>query len=563
MKLRAHHKVWLVGATFALGSIVVLGMMTARLGSEVSRLATVQQHDLPQEQRLESISNDLGVTRAGLTDAARSPDARERVLLLQRALTSSTTAASTWKQYVAEAPTLPNERLVRGSFDRAATAADQSGPAAGTSIVNAPPGDSVPVSAELTTDIAAVDRELEAARRLQAASRVRTLSTISGERDELTAGQTLAPLAVGIALLIGLVVTALCARSVKHQEVTLRRQESERDEAARRNEFDARLGRALEMAQTEDRALGLVGQALAEITGGGTSAELLLADSSRAHFRQILTTDSEAEGCGVATPADCPAAQRGVTLVFPSKRALDACPHLRELERDCSAACLPVTVGSQAIGVVHVGAPDARPPSKSMMGDLDLVARKAGDRVGMLRAFLDSQSQARTDPLTGLLNRRSLENRVRDLVANGTPYVVAYGDLDHFKDLNDTHGHETGDRSLRLFARVLRDSIRPADIPGRFGGEEFIVVLPDCTIDDAVSVMERVREQLALALAGGAGPSFTASFGVAEGRPGVGFDGVVAEADAALYVAKADGRNRVVRAGEPTEADTAHPAEIG
>ncbi|MGZ8753195.1 MAG: GGDEF domain-containing protein, partial [Acidimicrobiia bacterium] len=161
-----------------------------------------------------------------------------------------------------------------------------------------------------------------------------------------------------------------------------------------------------------------------------------------------------------------------------------------------------------------------------------------------------------------LLNRRSLENRVRDLVANGTSYVVAYGDLDQFKDLNDTHGHEAGDRSLRLFARVLRDSIRPVDIPARFGGEEFLIVLPDCSLEDATAVMERVREQLALALASGAVPGFTVSFGVAPGDPRTRFDEVVAHADSALYAAKQSGRNRVVAANETTEPDGAPHADV-
>ncbi|MGZ8734904.1 MAG: GGDEF domain-containing protein, partial [Acidimicrobiia bacterium] len=268
------------------------------------------------------------------------------------------------------------------------------------------------------------------------------------------------------------------------------------------------------------------------------------------------------EGCGVTTPTDCPAAQRGATLVFPSSAALDACPHLRALGDAGSAVCVPVTVGSQAIGVVRVGAPDVHPPAKAEIGAVELVARKSGDRVGMIRAFRDSESQARTDPLTGLLNRRSLENRVRDLVANGTSYVVAYGDLDQFKDLNDTHGHEAGDRSLRLFARVLRDSIRPVDIPARFGGEEFLIVLPDCSLEDATAVMERVREQLALALASGAVPGFTVSFGVAPGDPRTRFDEVVAHADSALYAAKQSGRNRVVAANETTEPDGAPHADV-
>ena len=351
-------------------------------------------------------------------------------------------------------------------------------------------------------------------------------------------------------MLIGSAVTFVSVRSVRRQSRTLEGRERERAESARRNEFDARLGRALEMAQNEDGALAIVKQALAEALPEDDAAELMLADSSHAHLEQILTTQPETEGCGVPSPAKCPAAQGGSTLVFPSNGALDACPYLRSLEAACSTVCLPVTVGSQAIGVIHVTASDRHPPDGAVSYDLSLVARKTGDRIGALRLLADSQSQARTDPLTGLFNRRSIANQVRDLVGSGTPYVVAFGDLDKFKDLNDAHGHEAGDHALRLFARVLRESIRPGDLPARFGGEEFLVVLPDATVESAVLVVERIRERLALALTSGTVPTFTASFGIADGAPGAELDEVVAEADTALYRAKRTGRNRVIVANE-------------
>ena len=131
---------------------------------------------------------------------------------------------------------------------------------------------------------------------------------------------------------------------------------------------------------------------------------------------------------------------------------------------------------------------------------------------------------------------------------DATPYALAYGDLDHFKILNDTHGHEAGDQALRLFARVLRDSVRPDDITARYGGEEFVIVLPDCTAETATKVLERLREQLALTLTSGRVPAFTVSFGVASSTDADTFDEVVAIADHALLTAKANGRNRTVRA---------------
>jgi diguanylate cyclase (GGDEF)-like protein len=131
------------------------------------------------------------------------------------------------------------------------------------------------------------------------------------------------------------------------------------------------------------------------------------------------------------------------------------------------------------------------------------------------------------------------------LVRDAVPYVVACGDLDHFKQLNDTFGHDVGDRALRLFATVLRDSIRPNDLACRYGGEEFVVVIPDCSVDEAVSVVERVRTSLADGLSTGRLPSFTVSFGVASSRNAESFERVVSIADSALLQAKASGRDRV------------------
>ena len=126
--------------------------------------------------------------------------------------------------------------------------------------------------------------------------------------------------------------------------------------------------------------------------------------------------------------------------------------------------------------------------------------------------------------------------------------MVAFADLDNFKALNTAYGHETGDRALRIFSRTLRDSIRPDDIPARWGGEEFVTLLPDCRVEDAVVVAERLRERLAWVVEKGDVPHFTVSMGIAASDDGVPFSDVVAAADAALLQAKAAGRDVVVLA---------------
>jgi len=119
-------------------------------------------------------------------------------------------------------------------------------------------------------------------------------------------------------------------------------------------------------------------------------------------------------------------------------------------------------------------------------------------------------------------------------------------DLDHFKELNDTHGHDVGDRALRVFVSVFKSVLRPGDLACRYGGEEFVVALPNCDGENATRVCDRIREALALASLDGSIPVFTSSFGVAPPRLGATLQDLVAEADIALYEAKGAGRDRSV-----------------
>ena len=213
-----------------------------------------------------------------------------------------------------------------------------------------------------------------------------------------------------------------------------------------------------------------------------------------------------------------------------------------------------MSIGGNSVGVFHVTTEDGSPPSDTVEKNVEVVARRASERLAMLRAFQVSQTQANSDSLTGLMTRRSLESAVRELHGTGTQYSVAYGDLDHFKDLNDTFGHAAGDRALRTFSQVLRDSLRPIDIAGRYGGEEFVIVLPECPVDEARQVLERVRERLAERIVVADLPPFTISFGLASSDQAADFDQVVALADTALLSAKAGGRDQVVTSTGTEEA---------
>ena len=406
-----------------------------------------------------------------------------------------------------------------------------------------------------TAHLAAVEKT--AAKNLDAA--LGALQATISERLDTTADQAYAAAnsarvdllwSIAVGVVCAAIVTLVLTRHALSVEREQSKQETLQSDLTGRIEFEASLQTALEMSRDETSVFDLVSVALSEAAPDMRS-EMLLADSSTAHFRQVLVSSAQEDdaGCGVMSPDDCPAASRARTMVFPFSAALDACPHLRG--RECSALCVPMSIGGSSMGVFHVTTEDGVPPSGAIQANVEVVARRASERLAMLRAFEVSQTQANSDSLTGLMTRRSLEAAVRELSSTGMPYAVAYGDLDHFKNLNDSFGHAAGDRALRTFSQVLRDSLRPADIPGRYGGEEFVIVLPDCPLQEAYQVLERVRERLSDRITIAAVPRFTVSFGLASSHQGEDFDHVVSLADAALLNAKARGRDQIVVSDGP------------
>jgi diguanylate cyclase (GGDEF)-like protein len=163
------------------------------------------------------------------------------------------------------------------------------------------------------------------------------------------------------------------------------------------------------------------------------------------------------------------------------------------------------------------------------------------------------ERQALVDGLTGLANRRAAADALRAEAARAerldTPLSIVLADLDGFKDVNDVHGHAVGDEVLRVFAQVLRETLRESDVAGRWGGEEFLLLLPGADEEGAAQLADRVR--LALAerdIPTAPGLRVTASFGVAEYAGQTNTEQLVAAADSALYRAKRAGKDRVERA---------------
>lgn len=251
-----------------------------------------------------------------------------------------------------------------------------------------------------------------------------------------------------------------------------------------------------------------------------------------------------------------------LAIVTLSARAFDGCKVIAKMRSSEVTRHLPILAimepsqPDRALRALELGAHDiiAQP-----IDDDELIARtrtllRRKRYVDALRKRLDqSMELAVTDQLTGLYNRRFLMGQLNPLVqraaCGGEPVSVMLVDLDHFKQINDTHGHDVGDDVLKEFAARLASNTRPVDFACRMGGEEFVVIMPNTGGDTACLAAERLRRHIAAApfSAGGFMLDVTVSLGVAQTESGDDdAEALLKRADEGLYEAKRLGRNRVV-----------------
>lgn len=161
----------------------------------------------------------------------------------------------------------------------------------------------------------------------------------------------------------------------------------------------------------------------------------------------------------------------------------------------------------------------------------------------------DAKDASNTDPLTKLYNRHILTDEaplmIRKADAGGRPVCILLIDIDYFKQINDTYGHPYGDEVLQQFARLLKQTFRNQDIAIRYGGDEFIMILPGSTLPQATASAERLRKAVISAMKLPDGSSVTVSVGVTQWRPDDELSSFIARADEAIYISKRDGRDRV------------------
>jgi len=267
-------------------------------------------------------------------------------------------------------------------------------------------------------------------------------------------------------------------------------------------------------------------------------------------FGKALTATHDAElllRVIVETMVEATGAAGGVVLGPKGELARFGDPDSGSVELE-----LPLTVAGDRFGEVVLTGPGFDEEQAVTAGSLAAQAAIALENVQLHDLV---ERQALVDPLTGLANRRSLEESLQQEVERaerfGADVCLVLADLDRFKRINDRFGHPTGDRALRLFAQILRREVRDIDCAGRWGGEEFALILPGTGLAGGVALAERIRKRLTergLHVEGHERIYLTASFGVAAYSESRSLVTLVEDADDALYWAKRDGRDRVAAA---------------
>jgi diguanylate cyclase (GGDEF)-like protein len=360
---------------------------------------------------------------------------------------------------------------------------------------------------------------------------------------------------VGLSLLLALIGLRLVRVNTRRERLAqerLRSVEQQRDARERAYlEERRRFAEVVQVSETENEARELIKRRI-EASLQGAAATVLSRNNSanRLEATTELPPDSPLnEALTGARPRSCLAIRLGrVREEGPDRRMGSAvqCEVCGSLPG--RSTCEPVLVGGEVIGSLLISheAPledrDKRLINETVTYTAPVLAN--------LRNLAIAERRAHTDSLTGLPNRRALDDTFKLLMAQAgrgaTPLSVVLVDLDRFKDINDTYGHERGDEVLAAVATALKDGLRTSDFAARMGGEEFLLLLPNTDLVGAAKVAEDLRGSLNRIAVSGVDRDVSASFGIAA-YPTHGLDtqSLLRSADRAVYQAKRDGRNCV------------------
>ena len=331
-----------------------------------------------------------------------------------------------------------------------------------------------------------------------------------------------------------------------------------------------RMGELLESCQSLDEAYAVIAGFAESLFAGDAGAVYALASSGTA-VEAVAAWGSPPPSRSVFRPTECWALRRGQLHTVHGGDAELKCPHVEETILT-GLLCEPLVAQTETLGLLHVQV-RRRVVGKTraaLLADRERLVQTLGKQVALslanirLRATLREESAR--DSLTGLFNRRymeeSLDREIRRATREGYGLGVLLADLDNFKQLNDAFGHAAGDEVLRRIGRFLGTVVRGEDIACRFGGEEFVVILPKASLENTYRRAEALREGMKASPSDEPSrlyPTTTMSVGVAAyPEHGTSVAQLILAADSAMYLAKAQGRDRVVVAGR----SEGHPIEV-
>lgn len=344
------------------------------------------------------------------------------------------------------------------------------------------------------------------------------------------------------------------------------------ESAAAAIDMSAKLSQSMKRLEQRNREIGLLAEMARLLQTELSQEETLQLASTYCHklltastgtfflYRNSADVLQRAAGWGqenepqeMMTPKDCWAIRRGRWHIAEGRHDLH-CNHYTTEDEISEAVhwCLPLMAYGEVLGLLHIRQAALGDMSAANLQFVEAIAEQTALALanGRMRQVL--QTQSIRDPLTSLYNRRFMEETLERELARArrgsTCLSVIMLDLDNFKALNDRHGHPAGDAVLRATSALLLRSLRASDIACRFGGEELMIILPDCSLEDAVTRAETIRDALEAMSVTELGQSLhvTGSFGVAcTTLCGVDQGALLKAADSELYKAKRAGKNRV------------------
>lgn len=355
-----------------------------------------------------------------------------------------------------------------------------------------------------------------------------------------------------------LVVAPLAASAESYRSEWVRTQaelHAEQDDRALR----IRLARALRSAEGEPSSLRIGLRAVAE-TAPDADVQLLLSrpGEPRIGWAVELGAGDLTDAVPVADAPVCAALTTGST-VLATVGSLEACAHLAGIDDGLATACLPLRAGEEVLGSICLTTAPGDVLEAPVVERIEWIVEQLGHRIAAQRADQAPAASAQADPLTGLPSAGALRPHLRQLVRSLTPFCLAVVEVEALDDSDDPATHDTAVLSV---ASALCETLRPDDLICRLDASRFAAVLPECSAEQAVAVMERVREHLALALVedpfrspvdpaadpgsrDDASVAVTCSAGVVESRRATSLDEIVEMASDACTRARLDGGNRV------------------